>query len=178
MASRATAFQGLPSGENWDDSGLLAAFNHDFSQKIKAFATLQKILGSPAVEKWYEEYKQARAVSLALPSQWQTLGMKPEHWEAHVESNSKRKAARAKHSTTVNEISAKYQKQIRDAELNLESELAATANPITAVIELGYNDLPVSDIVAIEEAPDDTARAAMLKSKLDALRRTAIGALP
>jgi hypothetical protein len=176
--SSASKFKGLPAGEKWDEVGLLASFNRDYNQKVTDFDVLQKILGTPAVEQWYAEYKKERSIALALPAQWKKLGMTPEQWASHLEANVRRKVARAKHSNVVNEIAAKYQKQIRDAEANLAAELAATANPITAIMELGYNDLPVGDLVQVEAAPNDAARAVLLQAKLDAMRRTAIGSLP
>jgi len=171
MTNRATAFGGPSDPENWDDVGLLAAFNRDFGTSETKFENLQKILGTPPVKDWYNEYKGARAAALALPALWKQIGLTPEHWNMHLSATAKRKNARASHSNTVTELAAKYQKQLRNAELSLEAELAATSNPVTKIVEMGYNSLGVLDLLAVEGESDADTRSKMLDAKLNALRR-------
>jgi len=171
----ATVAFGGEHANGWGDAGLLACFNRDFGTALVDVDVLKRLLGSRTVRAWQAGWKVARARALALPTDWQALGLTAEEWEACQAGRRARKQARAQYSQEVSAAAATYKAAVTAAEATLQGRLGSNDTPLLRALELGYEDLDIHALLRVEVAAD---RDAALGAEVEAIRRAAIALLP
>jgi hypothetical protein len=84
-----------------------------------------------------------------MPSHYKKIGLTEQEWVKFCKVSSVRKQARRKAAQAIEKLSAQYKLAVKRENDKLEQELSMTSSLTAKILELTFDDLPLSDQVDI-----------------------------
>jgi hypothetical protein len=127
---------------------LVKDFNAQFGTDL-GFESVSQLLGTKRVRGWYDEWSSKWAGIQGMPSHYKKIGLTDQEWVKYCKVSGERKQARRKAAHAIEKLSAQYKLAVKKENDILEKELSKTSTLTARILELKFDDLPLSDQVDI-----------------------------
>uniref|UniRef100_A0A2V0R9F6 Uncharacterized protein n=1 Tax=viral metagenome TaxID=1070528 RepID=A0A2V0R9F6_9ZZZZ len=148
----------------------LADFKARFRMDVN-LETFNKISGTAKVKSWYTTWQTLVPKPVAMPQEWMDVDLPPKMWTMMTAAKENRSLARRVYQEEMAEAQERFQKEKARVQAKLDAALADTSSDYVRLLESGFNDLSVSDVVAIESAQSKEKREELLEARLVTLRK-------
>jgi hypothetical protein len=156
-----------------EDLDLMSAFNLKFKQALTDMAVVKRLLGTPSVRKWYADYKVEKAAEKSIPAQFLDVGMTADQWNKAQADLRARRLIRKAESEEIAAAAAVFERALKAASMKAATLQEPHFSPMVQVIELGYNDLTLTQQINVETGPADQ-REARLQAAIKVARRAVV----